>query len=370
MSRADPSRQSQGSSGQEGATVGEVRRSLIDGRYRILRPIGAGGMATVFEGEDTLLGRLIAVKILHERHAGDMSLVSRFETEAKALAALKHPGIVEVYDLGTDGDDRFIVMELVPGVPLKELVTNGPLSLDQTIDIGVQVAKALDSAHAAGVIHRDIKSQNIIVSEAGAAKLVDFGIAAADRFVGEPDEAVLGTVHYVAPERARGERATAATDIYSLGVVLYEMATGRVPFDGLTALEIATRHVNEPAPRPSSLNPQIPTHVEGAILHALEKQPSQRPASGGQLARELLALDAVHDQTTRIISPVPDVSGGRETSGRRPTVRVGRRGRGSTGTPADPPRSMWPLVALMLLALVLVLGLFPLWAAVLQPGRG
>lgn len=325
-------------------------------------------MATVFEGEDTVLGRPIAVKILHDRHAGDASLVTQFETEARALAALKHPGIVEVYDLGTDLDARFIVMELVPGVPLKDLLKNGPLSVDQTIDIGIQVAKALEAAHAAGVIHRDIKSQNIIVGPTGAAKLVDFGIATAEKLADGIDETVLGTVHYVAPERARGEQATPATDIYSLGVVLYEMATGRLPFDGPTALDIVTQHVNDPAPRPSSLNPRLPAYVESAILHALEKEPSQRPPSGAHLARELLTIDAVHDQTTRIISPAAEGREPRGTNGGRLTEQ--REPRRAVSDPSDHPRSsVWPLVGLILLALALVLGLFPLWAAVLQPGR-
>ena len=347
--------------------------TLRDGRYRITRRIGTGGMATVYEGEDTLLGRPIAVKILHSRHAEDAAVVAQFETEARALAALKHPGIVEVYDLGTDNGAKFIVMELVPGQPLKDLLGRGPLTAEQTIDIGVQMAKALESAHAAGVIHRDVKSQNIIVGPSGGAKLVDFGIATAEAGPGGDEDEVLGTVHYVAPERARGEPATPATDIYSLGIVLYEMATGHVPFDGATALQIATMHVNDQAPQPSSLNPWIPPHVEAAILHAIDKSPSRRPLTGGHLARELLAMDSLHDQTTRIV-PTVNLSGSPQMGPSRSPSPGRIRGRPDDTDTRErvdgaANSSPWPLFVLAVTALVLVLGLLPLWAAVLEPGR-
>src|SRR5947208_444214 len=239
-------------------------------------------MATVHEGEDTILGRRVAVKLLHPQYVGDQSFVARFEREARSVANLVHPGIVNVYDVGRDGDRCYIVMEFVDGRSVKEMLASGPIGVDRTIDIGVQVAKALDYAHRAGVVHRDVKPHNIIVSPEGAAKLVDFGIATVRGEASVTESgSVLGTVHYVAPEQARGQPATPATDIYSLGCVLYEMATGRVPFEGETPLDIATKHVSsEPLP-PSRVNPRVPPALERAILHAMAKDPARRPATAG-----------------------------------------------------------------------------------------
>jgi len=319
-------------------------------------------MASVHEGEDTLLGRRVAVKLLHPQYVGDESFVARFEREARSVANLVHPGIVNVYDVGRDGDRCYIVMEYVEGRSVKEMLAGGPLGVDRTIDIGVQVARALDYAHHSGVVHRDVKPHNVIVSPQGGAKLVDFGIATVKGSSSVTESgAVLGTVHYVAPEQARGQPATPATDIYSLGCVLYEMATGRLPFDGDTPLDIATKHVStEPLP-PTRMNPQVSTTLERAILHAMAKDPARRPQTAGALARELLAFDEVGEQTTSYVPRQPAET----TTVRRPPEpvvplweSVGYRER-SDG---------WPLFVLALLALVLVAGLFPLWATVLRAG--
>jgi len=342
----------------------EQQRSeqLLAGRYRLQRRIGTGGMATVHEGEDTILGRRVAVKLLHPQYVGDQTFVARFEREARSVANLAHPGIVNVYDVGRDGDDCYIVMEYVEGHSVKEMLADGPLGVDRTIDIGVQVAKALDYAHRTGVVHRDVKPHNIIVKPEGAAKLVDFGIATVKGAASVTESgSVLGTVHYVAPEQARGQPATAATDIYSLGCVLYEMATGRVPFEGETPLDIATKHVSsEPLP-PARVNPRIPPALERAILHAMAKDPARRPATAGDLARELLAWDYDAGQTTTFVPRQPVEA---NTSRRTPDPvvplweSVGERERSDA----------WPLFVLALLALVLVAGLFPLWAAVFRSG--
>jgi serine/threonine-protein kinase len=314
-------------------------------------------MAVVHEAEDTALGRQVAIKVLQPQFAADTAFVARFDREARAIAALNHPGIVQVYDVGNDGGSPYIVEELVDGQPLKELIRNSPLPVDRIIDIGVQVAKALDYAHQAGVVHRDVKPQNILVSPRGAAKLVDFGIAATANVPGVTDAgSVFGTAHYLAPEQAQGEPTTQATDVYALGVVLYEMATGRPPFDGQNAIEIANKHVSAAPEPPSSSNPTIPPRLEQAILHALAKEPAQRPRSGAELARELLQADEMLD---------------------RPTVQV-------QAAPAEPrlqPRPAaqrryavveqttegiwWPIVVLAVVASVLVLGLVPVWSAVL-----
>jgi len=319
-------------------------------------------MASVHEGEDTILGRRVAVKLLHPQYVGDQSFVTRFEREARSVANLVHPGIVNVYDVGRDGDRCYIVMEFVDGRSVKEMLASGPVGVDRTIDIGVQVAKALDYAHRAGVVHRDVKPHNIIVTPEGAAKLVDFGIATVKGSSSVTESgSVLGTVHYVAPEQARGQPATPATDLYSLGCVLYEAATGRLPFEGETPLEIATKHVSsEPVP-PSRVNPQVPPALERTILHAMAKDPAHRPASAGEMARELLAWDDFGGQTTRFV-PTQSASAPTPRAAPEPVVPLWQ------SVPYRERSDAWPLFVLALLAIVLVAGLFPLWATVLRAG--
>lgn len=346
----------------EALTTQQGSSELLAGRYRLQRRIGSGGMATVHEGEDTVLGRRVAVKLLHPQYVSDENFVSRFEREARSVASLAHPSIVNVYDVGRDGDRCYIVMEYVEGRSVKEMLAGGPLGVDRSIDIGVQVAKALDYAHRAGVVHRDVKPHNIIVSPEGAAKLVDFGIAIVKGAASVTESgSVLGTVHYVAPEQARGQPATPATDIYSLGCVLYEMSTGRLPFEGDTPIEIATKHVSsEPLP-PSRANPRVSPALERAILHAMAKDPAHRPASAGDLARELLAFEDDAGQTTRFVphEPTPSSTGRRAPE---PVVPLWQ------SVPYRERSDGWPLFVLALLALVLVAGLFPLWAAVFRAG--
>ncbi|MEA2642796.1 MAG: eukaryotic-like serine/threonine-protein kinase [Chloroflexota bacterium] len=319
-------------------------------------------MAAVYEGEDTSLGRRVAIKVLHPQQARTQAAVVRFEREARSIAALSHPSIVDVYDFGQDDGRYYIIMQYVEGTSVKEVLRRGALRTQQAVDVGVQIAKALDYAHGRGIVHRDVKPQNILIMPDGGAKLVDFGIAVSqgDDLLTD-DGSVLGTVHYVAPEQARGEPPTPATDIYSLGVVIYEMLTGHLPFDGATPVEIATKHVSaEPLP-PSRHNPSIPPTLERAVLHAMEKDPQRRPPTAGDLARELLTYDDVFDQpTSQVPRPAPTT-----TSQSRSVVE-----RRTVAAPFNPlafdeaPSSQWPLMALTLLAVVLVAGLIPLWAAV------
>ena len=338
---------------------------VLGGRYRLGRLIGAGGMATVHEAEDTALGRRVAIKVLQPQYAADTAFVARFDREARAIAALNHPGIVQIYDVGNEAGTPYIVEEFVDGQPLKELLRGGPLPTDRIIDVGVQVAKALDYAHHAGVIHRDVKPQNILVSPRGQAKLVDFGIAATPGAHGSTDTgSVFGTAHYLAPEQAQGEPTSRATDVYALGVVLYEMATGHPPFEGHTALEIANKHVSE-APEPPSLrNSTIPTRLEQAVLKALSKDPSRRQASGAELARELLQADEMLERPTMQMERAAPA---RPTT--RPAARPTTQRRYAGAEPVG-EGNWWPIIVLAVLACVLVLGLIPVWSAVLFGLRG
>ncbi|HZT08281.1 MAG TPA: protein kinase [Chloroflexota bacterium] len=340
---------------------------MLAQRYRLGRQIGSGGMATVYEGEDTHLSRRVAIKVMHPQYVADDAFVTRFRREALAVAQLKHPGIVDVYDVDHDDARYFIVMEFVEGQSIKELVRDGPLTPERTVDIGIQVGKALESAHLAGVVHRDVKSHNILVSPEGAAKLVDFGIAVAKGAASVTEAGtILGTVQYISPEQARGEPATPSSDIYSLGIVLYEMATGRLPFDGDNPVQIATRHVSDPPIAPAAADPRVPAGLSAAIMHALAKRPEDRPATAGALVRELLlSTDDVCDQPTRVVQPISRPAARPEA----PPPRI-ERGLPSPrpALPATTPRrsSAWPILALAFFALALVLGLIPLWSAVLR----
>jgi eukaryotic-like serine/threonine-protein kinase len=337
---------------------------VLGGRYRLARLIGAGGMATVHEAEDTALGRRVAIKVLQPQYAADSAFVARFDREARAIAALNHPGIVQVYDVGNDGGTAYIVEEFVDGHPLKELLRGGPLPTDRIIDVGVQVAKALDYAHQAGVVHRDVKPQNILVSPRGQAKLVDFGIAATPGSLGSTDSGSLfGTAHYLAPEQAQGQPTSRATDVYSLGVVLYEMATGRPPFEGQTALEIANKHVSEAPEPPSLANSTVPPRLEQAILRALSKEPSRRQSTGAELARELLQADELLDRPTMQIERAAPTRTAPHAA--RPQVQR----RYAVAEPVG-EGNWWPIIVLAVLAGVLVLGLMPVWSAVLFGLRG
>jgi len=334
---------------------------LLGQRYQLLREIDRGGMGVVWEAEDTRLGRRVAVKLLHAQFAGDPEFLERFRREARSAAALSHPNIVAVYDVGEDGptDAPFIVMELVQGESLKGRVRRLRRLADREVrDIGAVVASALDYAHRRGVVHRDVKPENILMSEDGRAKLTDFGIAEALAASGlTRTGAVMGSVHYLAPELARGQSATPQSDVYSLGVVLYEMATGRVPFTGDTELAVALAHVEQTPPRPRAVNPALAPDLEAVIMRAMARAPEERFASAGDLAHAL-AQPSRDSATTRMASVPPRAPA---TAARTGTVALPR-------APATPPRvaarpapqgrggrgSGWGLVVL-LLALALVL---------------
>jgi serine/threonine-protein kinase len=269
-----------------------VSQELLGRRYRLLREIARGGMATVWEAEDTLLGRRVALKRLHPQYAEDPEFLERFRGEARAAASLAHPNIVPIYDVSDDREagTPYLVMELVRGESLKERIRRlGHLSEQQTREIGAAVASALDDAHRQGIIHRDVKPQNVLLGEDGRPRLTDFGIAQALSSSSGLTRtgAVMGSVHYLAPELARGQPASPRSDVYSLGAVLFEMATGRVPFSGDTELAVALAHVEQQPPSSRALNAAITPDLEAIIQRALAKSPAARFATAASLADAL-----------------------------------------------------------------------------------
>ncbi len=267
-----------------------IGRRLGD-RYDIFRRIGAGGMATVYLARCTLLQRDVAVKVLKAELVENEDFLTRFQQEARAAASLSHPNVVAIYDVGQEDGVPYIVMEYIEGPTLKELIVQqGPLPIQRAAGILSQLLSALEHAHGQGIIHRDIKPHNILLTTGGMPKVADFGIArAASGSTLELTATILGSAHYFSPEQARGGFVGEKSDIYATGVVLYEMLTGQVPFDGDTPVSIALKHLNEPVPAPSQLNPEVTPQLEAVVLRALEKDRDDRYASARDMARALSA---------------------------------------------------------------------------------
>ena len=264
------------------------QQRLLGGRYLLKEKVGTGGMATVFRAQDQVLNRAVAVKIMLPQYAGDPTFAARFKQEAQAAAALQSPYIVGVYDWGKDGDTYYIVMELLHGTDLKSGVrSHGALDPKKVAQIGSQICGALSIAHKHEIIHRDIKPQNIMVQPDGNIKVMDFGIARAKNSHLTQDNNVLGTAHYVSPEQTRGQDLGPTSDIYSLGVVMYECATGRVPFDGDDAISVALKQVNELPIPPSQINSNVDGDLERIILKCMEKDPANRFQTADELRQVL-----------------------------------------------------------------------------------
>ncbi|MGB5755436.1 MAG: protein kinase, partial [Acidimicrobiales bacterium] len=267
--------------------------ALVDGRYRVRRRLAKGGMADVYLAEDTVLHRDVALKVLFSVYAADPTFVSRFRREATSAARLSHPNIVQVFDWASHDDTYYIAMEHVDGGSLADRLSDDrPLELDRLIEIGAATAAALGYAHDRGTVHRDVKPGNILITAAGLPKVADFGIASAAEGNDNLTETgtVLGTLNYMSPEQAAGERAGPASDLYSLGVVLFEMATGGVPFSAPTAVGLAHRLINEQAPRPSSIEPSIPAALDSLIVRLLAKEPTDRHLTAHQVEDALRAV--------------------------------------------------------------------------------
>src|SRR5947199_2268313 len=262
--------------------------TLLHGRYRILRRLGTGGMANVYLAEDQELGRRVAIKILNERHAGDEQFIERFRREAKNAAGLSHPNIVSIYDRGEAEGTYYISMEYLEGRSLKELIlARGPAPVSVAVDYARQILGALRVAHRQGLVHRDIKPHNVLVDGEGRVKVTDFGIARAGPSQMTEEGSIIGTAQYLSPEQAQGAPVTPSSDLYSLGIVLYELLTGTVPFAGETPVELAMKHLSKVPEPPSHLRPEVPRDLDFVIMRALAKAPADRYQSADEMDADL-----------------------------------------------------------------------------------
>ena len=292
----------------------------INDRYEIIKTIGEGGMANVYLAEDTILERKVAIKVLRGDLSNDEKFIRRFKREALSVSNLSHPNIVEVYDVGEEDGNYYIVMEYIEGKTLKQLLQKrGALTLTEVIDIMSQLTDGLAHAHEAYIIHRDIKPQNIMIEDNGRIKITDFGIAMALNSTQlTQTNSVMGSVHYLPPEQANGKGSTVKSDIYSLGILMYELLTGSVPFKGDTAVEIALKHMKEKIPSVRKQNPTIPQSVENIILKATAKNPKNRYDSVREMYNDLqTALERDNEkrlvyeypendlEETKVIAPIP-----------------------------------------------------------------
>lgn len=330
-----------------------INRTL-DNRYTILERIGGGGMADVYRAIDNLLDRSVAVKVLHAQFAADEDFVRRFRREGQAAAKLSHPNIVNIYDVGHDGDIYYIVMEYIAGETLKEKIQrSGHLAVEEALHIAAQIAEALEHAHQNNLVHCDIKPHNILITPSGRIKVTDFGIARAATSASMTQTGtVIGSVHYFSPEQAKGSIINAKSDLYSLGVVMYEMLTGQVPFTGETPISIALKHIQDEPRRPSELNPDIPPLVEAIVLKAMAKDSAQRYASASEMIKDIrYAQNYLQDQQTRRLA--------REDFPTQvlPRVAVDHDGNTPQKPPGKPPRARrripWPLIGALLALLLL-----------------
>jgi beta-lactam-binding protein with PASTA domain/predicted Ser/Thr protein kinase len=284
--------------------------ALIDGRYKLLTKLGSGGMADVYCAEDQQLGRKVALKLLHRRFAEDAEFVERFRREASAAASLQHPNVVGVYDRGEWDGTSYIAMEYLPGRTLKDVIRQeAPLDPVRAIDITVQILKAARFAHRHGIVHRDLKPHNVLLDDEDRVKVTDFGIARAGASDMTQTGSIMGTAQYLSPEQAQGHAVSRSSDLYAVGVILFELLTGHVPFDADSAVTIALKHVSEAAPAPSAFDPSVPPALEAIVLWALEKDPAARPHDADVFihaledARDAVLTEEAPGQRTAIFAP-------------------------------------------------------------------
>src|SRR5580765_4253911 len=329
---------------------------VFDGRYRVVRKLGTGGMANVYLAEDQELGRRVALKLLDDRHAEDEQFVERFRREAKNAAGLSHPNIVSIYERGQAEGTYYIAMEFLDGRTLKELlVKNGPPPIPVAIDYARQILAALSFAHRNGIVHRDIKPHNVVVGPDGRLKVTDFGIARSAASQMTEAGSIIGTAQYLSPEQARGAPVDQRSDLYSIGIVLYEMLTGSVPFTGETPLEIAIKPLSDTPRPPSLLRPDIPPDLDMVVLRALAKNPEDRFQTAEEMDAELERVAAGAGVTAETADAATAVLSGAALAS-APTAIVPPRRPPTEARPsyryADPPprrRAVWPWVLALLL---------------------
>jgi serine/threonine-protein kinase len=377
----------------------EQKQYILNDRYQLLERVGSGGMALVFKAQDLMLGRLVAVKVMQDSLSGDETFVRRFQQEAHAAANLAHPNIVTIHDVGFSEGRYYMVMEYVPGHTLKQLIRNQnetgrPMPIDRAIHLTTQICQGIGYAHRAGLVHCDVKPQNILLTDDERVKVADFGIARAfsEAHI-EPDaEMVLGTPQYFSPEQAKGEAATPSSDVYSIGIILFELLCGRLPFIADSYTGLAEKHILEPPPLVSQYNPAIPDPLVQIVKKVLAKEPSGRYRTADQLGRILSSYRESSFQETGLqpaIKPVPRpiINQGQPSHALAP-VAVAERptemmviSEQPTPKPMpipsldlDPPPAKASIdmtaVVLGMLALVALLGLIPLWYLALSAWRG
>ncbi len=288
--------------------------TVLNGRYKLLERIGSGGMSVVYKTHDLSLGRLVAVKMLHESLTGDEGFLQRFQHEAHAAANLQHQNIVTVHDIGQDGHRHYIVMEFVDGRTLKQIIRQQaklerPMPINRTLDLVIQVCNGIGYAHRAHLVHCDVKPQNILVTRDDRVKVADFGIARAVSEASQQQEArAWGTPQYFSPEQANGYPPTPASDVYAIGVILFEMLTGRLPFQAESHTAYALKHLHETPPLVTTINPSVPPQLEQIIAKVLAKEPAGRYRTAGQLSRILSTYRQSSQEETGPVYPVTAVS--------------------------------------------------------------
>lgn len=341
----------------------------INDRYEIIKSIGEGGMANVYLAHDLILDRDVAIKVLRGDLAGDEKFVRRFQREALAASSLSHPNIVEMYDVGEDGGSYYIVMEYINGKTLKQLIKKrGALSLSETVDIMLQLTDGVDHAHASYIIHRDLKPQNIMIQDNGAVKITDFGIAMAlNNTQLTQTNSVMGSVHYLPPEQASGKGATVKSDIYSLGIMLFELLTGTLPFKGENAVEIAFKQIKDDIPSVREINPEIPQSLENVVLKATAKNPKNRYASAKEMHDDLeTVLSSDRKNEPRIGFTYPEHEGDIDKKDLLLEEKEQTKEEDSTDDDSKTNVVLWVLSGIFVLIILVLIGIFLVYPKLME----
>ena len=283
-----------------------AQETLLNGRYRLISQVASGGMAVVYKAQDLALSRMVAVKILRPSLTGDPQFLTRFRQEARNVANLSHPNIVTLHDVGQDGNTYYMVMEYIEGQDLKKVIrANAPFSIDRMLNIAIQICAGVGYAHRAGLVHADVKPQNALVTSDDRVKVTDFGIAQALQHTQaqERQSVVWGSPHYFAPEQASGETPTPASDVYSVGIVMFEMLTGKLPYNGADQQELALAHIREQVPHVTDHNPSVPVHLDRIIYKVMSKEPANRYRTADQLGRILISYQKQGGEATANVPP-------------------------------------------------------------------